>query len=285
MNTDRQNNTDQKYKFLVPDGSGYIMNYEVIDALVPQTTLFIHGNMASNRWWHPTVDVLKRTNSTSKNNRGQVILAEFRGCGESSAPHSENEIKITTFAADFIALVKAKNVGPINLVGHSTGGLVAAYMLALAPELFNKAVLLDPVGAKGISTFNSIMKNIFSRMKDNRPLVSFVMSATVYQSQEQNDFFQSVIVEDAFTAVKNVGYWVVQAMSGLDSKAIYQKIPHPVLVLHGEHDELLPLEDSKEVARLIPQAEMQIIPRCGHCTNVENPELFTKIVTEFLFNS
>ena len=261
------------------------MNYEVIADLVPQTTLFIHGNLASNRWWHPSVDRLRAKYPSQLNHRGKVILAEFRGCGESSVPQTENEISMEIFAADFISLIKSQNWGCINLVGHSTGGLIVAYMLAKAPELFNQAVLLDPVGANGISTFNSMLKNIFLRMKDNRPLVSVVMSATIYQSQEQNDFFQSVIVEDAFTSVKNVGHWVLQALSNLDSKAIYQSISHRVLVLHGEFDELIPIDDSKEVARLISKAEIQIIPRRGHCANVEDPELFIKIMTEFLFNS
>jgi 3-oxoadipate enol-lactonase len=218
-------------------------------------------------------------------NPGHIVLAEFLGCGESSIPSSENQINIETFAEHFISLVQCQNWGLINLVGHSTGGLIVAYMLAKSPKLFHQAVLLDPVGAKGISTFTPMMKNIFERMKNDRSLVSFVLAAAVYQTQEQSDFFQNVIVEDAYTAVKNVGYGVVQALSGLNSATIYKSISHRVLVLHGEFDALLPLEDSKEAAGLMQNGEFRIIPGRGHCTNIEDPELFVGLTAKFLFNT
>ena len=87
------NSTSSKFKFQVPDGTGSLINYEVFDGLVPQTTLFIHGNLASNRWWHPAVSCFG-ARYTNQKNTGKVILAEFRGCGESSAPQNENEISI-----------------------------------------------------------------------------------------------------------------------------------------------------------------------------------------------
>ena len=187
-------------------------------------------------------------------------------------------------ANDFIALVKANNWGKINLVGHSTGGLIAGLMLAKAPELFNKAVLLDPVGAKGV-TFQESMTAAFEQMKQNKSLVSMIMASTIHKNDDQSDFFRQVVVEDAFAAVSKVGVLVLKALDGLDSTAQISTVTHPVLVLHGEHDGLLPMEDSKQMAALMKNGQFKVIPGHGHCTNVENPTTFVQLMSDFLFKT
>ena len=127
------------------------INCDIFPNAVPTTTLFIHGNLASNRWWMPAIELFKSQYAGTPNLHGSLICLEFRGCGNSSVPTSENEVTLQNFANDFIAVVRPMNLGPVNIVGHSTGGLIAALMLATAPELFNKAYLLDPVGAEGVS--------------------------------------------------------------------------------------------------------------------------------------
>lgn len=270
-------------KFAVQDGTDFTMNFEVMDGVLPQTTLFIHGNLASNRWWYPTQDVLMKNNK-SLGFTGKMITAEFRGCGQSTAPKTETELKMDRLANDFIALVKANNWGKINLVGHSTGGLIAGLMLAKAPELFNKAVLLDPVGAKGI-TFQEAMTAAFEQMKQSKSLVSVVMASTIHKNDDQSDFFRQVVVEDAYAAVSKVGVLVLKALDGLDSTAQISSVTHHVLVLHGEHDALLPIDDSKQMAALMKNGQFKVIPGHGHCTNVESPTTFVQLISEFLFKT
>ena len=270
-------------KFSVNDGTGFTMNFEVMDGLFPTTTLFLHGNLASNRWWYPTQDVFLKKNKTA-GLAGKMICAEFRGCGKSSAPQTDSEVSMDRLANDFIALVKANNWGKINLVGHSTGGLIAGLMLAKAPELFNKAVLLDPVGAQGV-TFHESMTAAFEQMKQDKGLVSVVMASTIYANDDKTDFFRQVVVEDAFAAVKNVGALILKALDGLNTTEQLGTVTHPVLVLHGEHDALLPMDDSKQMASLMKNGQFKVIPGHGHCTNVEDPTLFAQMTADFLFNS
>ena len=171
------------------------INYDLFPNLVPTTTLFVHGNLASNRWWMPTVEALKKQQAAEgpKDLKGSVICAEFRGCGGSSVPKSEDEVTMKNFANDFVQMVRSMNLGPINLVGHSTGGLIAAMMLAEAPDLFNKAFLLDPVGAEGVK-FDSAMIQAFEAMKVDKNLTGVVIGSTILNNNPDSSFFTEIIV-------------------------------------------------------------------------------------------
>ncbi len=263
----------------VSDGSGFEMNYEVFPGILAENTLFIHGNLASNRWWYPAEQQWSRK-AKGKNLKGSMILAEFRGCGKSSAPRGQQDIDMQLFANDFISLVEKLNVGPVNLVGHSTGGLIVALMLAKAPQLFKKAVILDPVGAKGVK-FDDSMTAAFEQMRIDKDLVAMVMGATIHNNNPSSDFFRQIVVEDAFQAVKTVGAGVLKSLDGLNTEKECAKVAHPVLVLHGEHDLLLPMADSQAMASLMKNARFEILKGQGHCTNAENPNLFTETVDQF----
>lgn len=254
------------------------INYDVFNGLLPQTTLFLHGNLASNRWWMPMVEKLQ---SKGKNNAGAVICAEFRGCGQSQAPKNESDVTLLKFATDFIDLIKSNPTwGKINIVGHSTGGLVAAYMLALAPELFNKAYLLDPVGAEGI-TFDTAMISAFEAMKQDKALTATVIGSTIYQNNAESSYFKNIIVEDAFAAVKTVGHLVLKALDGLNLTNELCNVQHSVKVVHGEFDKLLPQADSEKLAALFKNGQFAILKNCGHCGNIENTELFIEDMNLF----
>lgn len=260
----------------------YTINFDSFSDLVPQTTLFLHGNLASNRWWMPTVEILKTTAKTASH-RGQVICAEFRGCGQSEAPRKDSDVTMEAFASDFIDLIRSLNLSErVNIVGHSTGGLIAALMLAKAPELFNKAFLLDPVGAEGVK-FNPEMIQAFEAMKVDKDLTAVIIGSTIYNNNAASAFFKDIIVEDAFKGVKNVGHLVLQALDGLDIRETLKSVQHPVKVVHGEFDTLLAKDESEKLAKLLPNGSFAVMPGCGHCPNIENPSLFVKTFSDFLY--
>jgi len=271
--------------FTVPDGTNFQMNYEKIEGLLPKTTLFIHGNLASNRWWYPAEKVWKSqaADKPMSERQGLMLLAEFRGCGQSSAPSDSSEFDLRLFAKDFVSLLRSLNLGKVNLVGHSTGGLVAALMLSQAPELFEKAILLDPVGAKGIP-FQDHIEEAYRLMKLDKKLLASVMAATIYNCDQSSDFFRQIVVEDAFAAIQVVGSMIVKAMNYFDASAEIGMVKNQVLVLHGEKDTLLPLEESRALAQLLENSQFQVIKNHGHCLNVEDPQAFVEIANRYLFN-
>ncbi|MEI7972752.1 MAG: alpha/beta hydrolase [Bdellovibrio sp.] len=260
--------------------SGVHISIEVHPNAWVRDIAFVHGNLASRRWWMPSLEYMKSW--LPKNGAaGSVFLIEFPGCGLSQAPSSLEQVSMQAWARDFMGFLRQLGKAPMDLVGHSTGGLIAALMLGEAPDFFHRGIFLDSVGAKGIR-FDSSMHQVFAAMKSSRELTAQVLGSTIHDLSPASTFFEEVLVPDAFLAVQNVGPWVLQALDQLDVRDQMARIQAEVLVLHGEHDNLLPRADSEELARLIPRARFEELKGCGHCGNIENPKLWVQKLVEFL---
>lgn len=256
------------------------MHYEVYDDLLPRDTLFIHGNLASNKWWYPSIEELKGQ-AKLKPQKGRAILAEWRGCGESSAPQSFDEVDMELFARDYVALTEQLALKNVDLVGHSTGGIIALLACALKPELYRSLFLLDSVGAKGV-VFVDGMYEAFEQMKASAELTGQVIGSTIYNHDPENSFFKASVAPAAHRAVQAVGAWVIQSLADFDATERIRKISQPTLVIHGRHDQTLPIADSQELAELLPRGRFEVWEDCGHCANIEQPSLFAHELLNFL---
>jgi pimeloyl-ACP methyl ester carboxylesterase len=264
-------------------GQDFEIFYDIRENYFSEPVFFIHGNLASRRWWIPTAKELEKTKIGS----ASMLCADFRGCGLSSQPVRAEDIHVEHFAKDFVELIKQQEQlrGPVQLVGHSTGGLVALLMMLEAPQLFSRAVLLDPVGAKGIAfnpAFDEAMAKAFEQMRESREVTAQVVGSTIRNCDFTHDFFDWVIVEDAFRAAQKTGGWVVKSLYGVDYTDKLKNILQPVLILHGAEDQILPLADSQFLAENLPAAQLQIIEQAGHCLNVEDPSRLAKVLRDFL---
>lgn len=254
------------------------INFEVHSGLVPEDTIFFHGNLASNRWWQPALQVWK--NKAKPGQKGSLIFAEWRGCGKSTGLKSEKDLNLSLLASDYLALADHLKIKRANIVAHSTGGLIALQAMLDRPAIFHRAVLLDSVAATGVQ-FGPEMYAAFTQMSQDRNFCHAVMSGTVYGSLD--DAQMNALVDEAFSVDPAIWHGVPQMLQNIDLRDSLKKISPPILVLHGEHDAILPMDGSKELARLLPQARFQELKGRGHSTNVEAPELFVDIVDQFLF--
>jgi len=174
------------------------------------------------------------------------------------------------------AAVLAENAGPLILCGASMGGMVAMEVarqepgrvagLALlgtnaraeTPEMFElrgSAIELFENGeARDVIEFNAGIAFHPSRAGDTallRRYVDLVLDAGVQQLVRQN---RALMVRP-------------------DARSHLPALRCPVLVMCGDDDRLTPPECSREIAALIPQAELVWVAQCGHMLTMERPEL------------
>lgn len=251
--------------------------YDLTEGTCSRPTIAVHGNLASRRWWDPLRNEFRK--SSLGGAKSCFVAYDWRGCGETELP--KGPLKMEALAGDLAALADEVGEGrKVDLIGHSTGGLIALAAMAARPEVFGSAVLLDPVASKGIH-FDTSMWDAFRAMQRDSAMTAAVIGSTIHGNDPESPFFKDVIVPDAFHAVKTVGIQVLDMLNGLDGSHWVKAVKHPVLVLHGEHDQLLPMDDSKQLAQDLAHGQFMTLPGCGHCANVENPALLRETVQRF----
>jgi 3-oxoadipate enol-lactonase len=255
------------------------MHYEIHEGLVPMDTVFLHGNLASNAWWEASVEVWKK--QAKPGAKGRLILAEWRGCGKSTGPNLEGELKLKTLGEDYNQLLDHLGSKKANLVGHSTGCLIGLHAMRMRPELYHRAVLLDPVGATGVQ-FGPEMYEAFTQMSQSREMCTAVMMGTIHNAQLSEEI-KTRIIEDAFGVHPLIWHGVPKMLHDVDFRSELPQIAQPTLVLHGEHDTLLPMEASEYLAKNLKNGRFYQIPGRGHSCNVEDPNLFVLHTHQFLF--
>lgn len=261
------------------------MHYETIQRALPVDTLFIHGNLASNLWWEPTVQALSKIKSSQQSAhapwQGSLILAEWRGCGQSAGPSCEADMNFSILAQDYLELLESLGVQRAHVVGHATGAMIAVHGMLAAPEVFKRAVLLSPVPASGMQ-FSDDLKIKYPHFRREPRVVSRILERSIYQADRSSPMFAR-FVEQACHTHPLVWAHILKRLSDVNVTDKIQNIQQPTLVLHGVHDNLLTQAGSEEFAQLLPEGRLELLEHQGHCPHFENPERFADIVFRYLF--
>ncbi len=258
---------------------GTTVTYSVTEKAWGHDLVFLNGNLATSRWWMPTIEALKPLTVSSSNLKGRFIFIELPGCGD-SAPLT-TELDVHQISQDYIELLNSLSVQKASVIGHSTGGLLACLMMSQSPALFQKALLLDPVAAHGIQFDDSVLEK-YEEMKTNKELTAAIIGFTINNCDMNSAFFRQIIVEDTFKSVQNVGSKMIRALRGINVESDIQKIQTPVTILFGEKDVLLPKEDVRQLTDLIPSSRFVEVPGVGHCLNVEDPLKMATLIRDEL---
>jgi pimeloyl-ACP methyl ester carboxylesterase len=73
------------------------------------------------------------------------------------------------------------------------------------------------------------------------------------------------------------------AMAGRpDSTPLLGLVGVPALVIHGDQDAILSVDEARDEAAVLPRGELAVITGVGHLPNLEDPPAFTEVLRRFL---
>lgn len=251
---------------------------ETHPGLAKEHTIFLHGNLASSVWWRPMLEEWKKSGSLGD---GTLMMMDWRGCGKNPAWPSDRAFTLKDLARDVLETMKLRGVERAAVVGHSLGGLIALQMMSVEPKAISRAVLLDPVGVRGV-VFDESMYEAFRQMALSADLTRTVVLSTIASPDALEEGFKNEIARDAFKAVGGIGSSVLEILKTVNLTSEVSLLTTPTLVLHGDQDAIIPLADSQITTRLMPEARLEILSGVGHCWNVENPVGFTARLRSWL---
>ena len=236
--------------------------------------VFLHGVGCSARSWEKQLEALAATR--------RVVAVDTRGHGLSDRTYGR--MSLQDYADDVLAVMSELGISSAPIVGISMGGMVAQTMALTAPGRVSSLLLADtcaradPEMAAGMKAVGSLA--LTSGMKAAAESVkpaTFCAAAIAENRPHVRDF------EEQFCATDPLTFSIaMDALAGLDVLDGLARITAPVLVLIGAEDVLTPLVYAKAIASAVPGAELRVIERAGHLSNLDEPEAFTDHLVRFL---
>lgn len=222
----------------------------------------------------------------------RVIAHDRRGHGRSSQTANGNDMD--TYAADVAELAAALGLEGAIHVGHSTGGgEVTRYVARAEPGRVAKAVLIGavpPVMVQSEKNPGGLPVGVFDHMREqlarNRAqLYRDLPSGPFYgfnrpQSQPRAEVIDNWWRQAMMGGIK-AQYDCIKAFSETDFTDDLKKIHVPVLIMHGDDDQIVPIADSALISvKLIERATLKVYKGLPHgmCTThpeIINPDLFS----------
>jgi 3-oxoadipate enol-lactonase len=243
-----------------------------------EVLLCIHGFPLDRTLWRHQVRELSKTR--------RVLAPDLRGRGASPLrPEDAAAWTLDDLADDLAATLDAKGIEKIDLMGLSMGGYVAFAFLRRHASRVRSLVLAntkaDADSAEGRTGRSDTAHRILTQ--GMAPLADGMIPKLL-----------------ASRATPEVGEWVRAMFLGTppetaaaDSLAMRDRpdstpdlaaIAVPTLVIHGEHDVLMPVAGAHAMAHRIPGAQFVVIPGAGHLSPLEQPEAVNAVIGLFMLH-
>jgi pimeloyl-ACP methyl ester carboxylesterase len=200
----------------------------------------------------------------------RVIAFDLRGHGLSDKPGGEASYTATALREDVLALLDALGVARVDLIGHSLGGAVALQVALSTPERVGRMVLAAPVGLGKVRlrdighALTPRITDRFARFLTPRWLTSFLLHGAYGDPTK----VPNEAVDEYWAPSQFPGYYralrallAVFAWEPL-SPAELRRIIHPILVILGTADRLIP--DASRGAAWLAKATVLSLKSAGH---------------------
>jgi len=244
----------------------------VLDQGKGPAVLLIHAFPLHHEMWGPQIPVLST--------RFRVIAPDLRGFGQS---HPPSPWTMEEMADDLNALLDRLNVDTCSLAGVSIGGYIGFAFWSRYPKRVRQLVLCNTraradneMEKKGRNEMiAAIQQNGVSILPDRmlprllRPDAPQEVVGKVRTMIEAADASAAI---HALTAMRD----------RLDFSAALHRIQTPTMVVAGENDAIIRVEEARSMADAISGSRFVQIPDSGHLSNLENPEEFNRALLGFL---
>ena len=230
--------------------NGTDIYYEVYGEGSP--LFLLHGYTLSSKYWLQYVSDYEE--------EFEVYLVDLTGHGKSS--QFQEPLSIQSVAEDLNALINYLKLDQIQGIGFSYGGDVLFHLALINPKVLTSMVSIGALGSWDIREFPDWLDFFSYDNVDNLPWIR------AYQTSEK----QIQIILDQ---MKNY----IVSISDEDLKSIKTK----TLLIFGDDDDSIPLEEIKRVREFLPDSDLWIVPNSGHNAHEgQNKKDFVRISKEFL---
>ncbi len=210
----------------------------------------------------------------------RVIRYDTRGHGLSGAP--KGPYHMGDLVSDAAGLLDELNVGPVTFVGLSIGGIIAQGLAAERPDLIEKLVLSNTACKIGApdqwqDRIDLVTSQGLVKMSD-AVLERWLSARFRAEHETELEMWRAML-----TRTPEEGYaGCCAAIAETDLYESTARLKVPTLAIAGSEDQATPVDLVRETAELIEGSQFHVLRKCGHIPPAEQPEIFAKVLSEFV---
>ena len=224
----------------------------------------------------------------------RVIALDRRGHGRSEQTYLGNDM--ATYASDVYDLAEALDLQQAIHIGHSTGGgVVARYVPLSAPGRVSRAVLIGavtPIMAQTPSNPDGIPLEVFDGFREalsaNRAQFFLDVPSGPFYGFNRDDAQPSEGMirnwwRQGMMGGAKAQYDSIKAFSETDFTQDLKAIQQPVLVMHGEADQIVPIDNTaRRAVKFLPKAQLMTYPGLSHGLFATHPDRINADLLSFI---
>ena len=253
------------------------------------TFILLHGFGASLFSWREVMDDFAA--------RGRVVAYDRPAFGLTSRPmpgewKGESPYSMNANVELLSALMDALGVDRATLVGNSAGGTVSVAFALKYPDRVESLILVDPALGGGGGRFPQWALPLLAtpQMRHVGPLLVRSIADSGNDTIRLAWHNPALVTEDIVAGYRKpltaknwdrALYEFTIASRAMAWKDRFAELTMPVIVITGDDDRIVPTEQSIQVSKEIPGAQLAVLKDCGHVPHEECPAAFLSAVGDF----
>ena len=227
--------------------------------------LLLHGFTGSSLDWLDVVDELAGAR--------RVVTYDQRGHGDSTNTGDASSYTFDQLADDLAFVIDDRELAPLDLLGHSMGGIVSMKFALAHPDQLRSLILMDTAGAPAGTIGAAFIQMVADTAREKgmegvaEMMVRFLEQQPTPPRPAVIDRIRRKMTSMDVTAFSAFANELNEYGSLLDGLA---RLALPVTVIVGENDAGL-RAGADDLAATIPGAELVVIPDAGHSPQEDNP--------------
>ncbi|HWG45509.1 MAG TPA: alpha/beta hydrolase [Gemmataceae bacterium] len=253
-----------------------------------QDVVLLHGVTGNMAVW-PLINMLPTLAADFR-----VTAYDLRGHGYSETPPSG--YTSADMAGDLVKIQQALGLGPMYVLGHSYGGVIALHAAVLYPEAIAGLILSDPYfpGLRHLETSLSAWSG-WQEYKEQAGRAGLQVSEedwfdvgqlfaqTANLPPERHEMFRKELGLAAMDRLTRLAATTcgddVKAVAGLTAERI-SSVRHPTIALYGEHSPFL--ATCRYLEANLANCRVALVPDAKHRAHEENPAAYVALVQQLL---
>lgn len=216
----------------------------------------------------------------------RLITPDLRGFGGSTELDSISALSMADYTDDIADLLEELGVTHAVIGGCSMGGYAVLALYQSKPELFGGLVIANSRAGADSPEARANRRNMLALVDREGPsgIAREMMPKLIGKTtRDTNPSIEAnvrrLIKQQSPVAIRSA---IHRMMHRPDSTPLLAQVSVPTLVITGEEDEMIPVDESRKMAAAINGAKLVIVPGAGHLANLEQPDAFNNALNTFL---